>query len=429
MQLDFTINNTSDRIAFLNNNLPQNASEKALEMAANYILWSQEDATSFQIESSSPWSKGKGAISLEALIEQEGESGAPNELRLGSLEAPQKKAKLDRAEVAPRALKEGLLSEWKRLWHRIDCQEALVQSYERLNGLRKGDRPLREELVERLIPAELDSITDRARTLSHGDYVREKRLLVTLRKEQYELLDSMKGSSGRGSVAKPGMVMQEEGLSFRVLPFDRAGMRIGAIGIECFSDEFMRKCVQELIWHDEAFAAYAGKGGRSNGDLCLREMNGMQELLIDMRQGETVRKLILGYRELKEGAQESAALANIVEWLDWYADRAKMEPHLRDIYCAKANGMSNREIAQMLKAKYDRDYKDNYISTIFVKQVVGAIAEEAEKHYRLIEYITLGKSVFKTCSRCGKMLPRNSDYFNKKNSAVDGFLPYCKECK
>ena len=91
--------------------------------------------------------------------------------------------------------------------------------------------------------------------------------------------------------------------------------------------------------------------------------------------------------------------------------------------------MSNKDIAKAVEEKFNLSYKENYISTIFTRRIVEPIVEQVEKHYRLIEYITMGRTVFKKCSICGRLLPRNSTYFNKRTATSDGFFSYCKECK
>jgi hypothetical protein len=110
-------------------------------------------------------------------------------------------------------------------------------------------------------------------------------------------------------------------------------------------------------------------------------------------------------------------------------DLCELPPELKRILTLKMSKVNNREIAEILLQEYGLEYKENYISTIFTKRIIEEIVKQVELHYRLIEFITVGKSVFKRCSRCGKLYPRNTNYFNKRTSTCDGFFSNCKKCK
>ena len=498
LKLDFDINGGTARLEYVNDYLKDvdhsELSEDNLEMIANYILWGvQSDGPiDFEIESkNSPWNKGKGMASLEAMIEQERETGAPAQAKVAEVGLIQGKRKLDRAKVATRLrvsqdfivvvqelakaenafqdcfailgrLQEagmlndkydftitdtqtadaplikqmskgwhGLAPTWFDLWGQIDRIEFAVQNWEFAHGKRRKDLPIRQELHERLAAnlvysGRWDTCLDRfeaeiiqeAEEWTGYDYLKKKRELVTLRTNQYALLDCLQGEQLMRHM-NMGIYWKEDDIGLvNFYPFTDDSLIFEEITADSFKAEFMQKCVKALKEVDQVDSGLVAREKRT----------------IDFRNVDNVRQLVLALPDLEEAAlrgreSDTIILRPLVRYLKYYIKKCEFGEDLIYVLRAKIARMSNKEIAEHLKDKFGLEYKENYISTIFTKRIIEAIVEQVNLHFKMIEYITMGEAVFKRCSKCGRLLPRNSTYFNKKVSTSDGFFSSCKDCK
>lgn len=156
--------------------------------------------------------------------------------------------------------------------------------------------------------------------------------------------------------------------------------------------------------------------------------------IIDMRQPDTVRQLLFFEDDIKRQSfsnnfykQEIAQ--KILKFLYYYIKKSNFNEELTLILKMKMQKINNKIIAEKINNKFNTKYNENYISTIFTKRIIKEITKQAKMHYQLIEYITIGKTIFKKCSMCGQWLPRSNTYYNKRTSTSDGFFSYCKNCK
>lgn len=492
-KLNYDINGVEQRILAINALLDDNPNPGTTDLnrMTDYILWAQQyehpEEGQLVESKSSPWQKGQ-AVSLDALQEQERETGLPLNKLISKVGQAQKKAKLDRKEVQEKitsrfaakkeendaandvvgsaatgseASLEGSPSlrgrtssaplasvsrgrDWLDLWRKIDETEFKVQTWELGHGKRRADLPIRESLHLRLMGHAIQGdnclsdtlICDGMASLDNAELLpyaaalsqyeeclaaeasnwdaticlRNKRNLVELRKEQYNLLDNLAGEMLQCHVNK-GMYWDDiQGQIEDFLPFSAAYLRIDEVREEHFNAGFQQKCVTALKHSDEV------------------------RTKVDLREPDTIRGLLndyKGYLDFIRGAspEEGEIIKEMILWLIYYIKRCGFSEELTLILRSKIRHCSNKEIAESLKENYGIIYQENYISTIYSNRIIKAIAEEAQLHYRLIEFITMGKTVFKKCSKCGKLLPRNTDYFNKRSSTSDGFYGYCKDCK
>lgn len=315
---------------------------------------------------------------------------------------------------------------WFDLWGQIDQTEYQVQSWELAHGKRRPDLPIREELHQRLewllwymgsaqplsqLEAKLEA--DSAKWDGYT-YLKKKRSLVQMRTQQYSFLDCL-GQDTLLHHMNMGMYWEEEerGIS-NFYPFMDRQLIFEEITEACFTKSFQDNCVRNLTYADTA--------DRATGRV------------IDLRKPEVMRNLLLFQPDLADALpnlkiQDREVTESLLYFLKYYIDQCNFGEDLLYILNAKIGKMSNKDIAKAVKEKFNLSYKENYISTIFTRRIVEPIVEQVEKHYRLIEYITMGRTVFKKCSICGRLLPRNSTYFNKRTATSDGFFSYCKECK
>ena len=475
IKLDFNLNGPTARLEYLEQYLkdvdPNRLTSDNLEMMSNYVLWglqSENPDLDFEIESkNSPWSKTSKTTSLEALMEQEQETGMPVQCQVSDVALATQKRKLDRGEVigklkhrdsqdiirqiAIEMFKEptarlgvikqqfepvdltkwnSLTDSWFNLWSQIDMTEFMVQTWELAHGKRRIDLPIRDELHIRL--ACLLAWKDRDISLADFEselqvqsqswegylYLKKKRALVQMRTQQYSLLDCLQGETLLRHF-NSGSYWQEEEHGLREFyPFSLPEFLIDGATPEHFTPQFHEKCVKALSFLD-----------RLEENPKLRD-----PYSIDFREADSVRQMILMYPDLKEAATrmsdvQGAVLQNLIRYLSYYISQCNFDPELEVILRAKMHKVSNKDIVTRLKEEFNLDYKENYISTIFTKRIVEAIVEQVNLHYRLIEFITMGNTVFKKCTKCGKLLPRNATYFNRRTSTSDGFFSSCKKCK
>jgi len=452
LNLDFQLDTPEERLAYLDTYIQDKQfTDSNLEMMANYLLWTVP-SPDFEIDSAhSPWkSRESKHISWQALQEEELEGNRKSVYQqISEVQEKGKKRKLDRNCVLvklnfemPTATINEILSRpndtlppfdyslsyqtitWFDLWGQIDKTEYQVQYWELKNGKRRADLPIRQELLERLAffayynhpydtYGELIAALEAAAGAWDGyTALKQKRQLVALRTEQYTLLDALQGES----LQKHGNI----GLYWN----DNDN---GLIGFKPFMAE-------ELLFENFEDSFF----NRPFQDLCIKELQnadagvGIRE--IDLRDPKTVREVLFMRNDFIDSLsdlpyQEYEIVNKLIKYIDYYIHKCNFSDDLKYILYAKISGVSNRSISEHLKENYGLDYKENYISTIFTKRIVNAIIKEVEKHYKNVEYILMGKNVFKRCSCCGKLLPRNTEYFNKRVTSNDGFFNYCKDCK
>ncbi len=453
LNLDFKLDTLEERLQYLDDYIKNNKdfTDANLEMMANYILWKVEDPD-FEVDSNnSPWKNRESKhISWQAMQEEELEGNRKSiYFQISEVQEKGKKRKLIREEILKKlnfpdcietinailnnptgeipghdfVLNEQKIA-WFTLWGQIDKTEYAVQTWELLNGRRRADLPIRQELYERLaffaflfkpFPTYQELIDDLNKMAEKWDgytALKKKRQLVTLRTEQYSLLDSLQGEA----LQKHGNIG---------LYWDEPNS-----GLNGFKP-FMSK---ELLFDDFSDAQFS----RQYQNLCIKQLQYADAPLgpkeIDFRDPKTVRNLLAARDDLltsmeSEAYQEYEITSLLIKYLDFYIKKCNFTPDLSYILNAKMNGTPNRQISEYLKINFGLNYKENYISTIFTKRIINTIVKEVEKHYRDIERILMGRSVFKICSCCGKLLPRSPEYFNRRATSNDGFFNYCKNCK
>lgn len=427
LTLDFNKNSPEERIDFLQTYIENNSdfSEDNLEMMANYILWAVEKQNNedFQIESkNSPWSKKRQESSYEALLAQEKETGFPVQMLFAN--TPQKviKNKLDREEIRKKLLLNNkphpLYNVWNELWKNIDITEYQVQYWEKIHGKRREDLPIREELINRLkeisnenFDSFINKLQEESLKWDKFYYLKKKRSLVQLRTEQYILLDFL----GQEPILKHSCAIywEEYNSGFtNFYPFMDTRLMIDDVKEEYFKDDFQNICLKNLKHYDER---------PKNNILNLMDVNIMRQLILNKKDlEESVSMLPI---------QEQDILEKLIIFINYYISKCNFPDYLQSILEDKMNKVSNREISEKLLKQYNIHYQENYISTIFTKRIIEEIVRQVELHYKLIECIIMGRTVFKKCSKCGKLLPRNSTYYNKRTSTSDGYFSYCKKCK
>ena len=299
------------------------------------------------------------------------------------------------------------------------------------NGKRRVGLAPRSELYERLFlnlsislghiaatdefNTYLSNIESNAATWSEREKGQWKKKLTEYRTEQYVLQDTIKGECIRG-VINPALWWsedKEENLIIDILPFSDFSFAFHYPQEENFSQEFMTKSVMALRNLDEK----EGKEG-----------------VLDFRDPVQVKRFIQFAEELQDYVQKKGIIhAEMVDkalrWFKYFINRCNLTPEEELILKFKIAKKGNKDIMKALEENGLTPYKENYISTVYTKRILNAIAAQAQECQRMIEYITMGRGVFKECSECHRLIPRNSIYFNQRNNTKDGFYSDCKECR
>lgn len=326
---------------------------------------------------------------------------------------------------------ESLSSSVLPLWRSIDELDYGITFWEMNNGKRRAGLAPRSELYERLFlnlsislghiattgefDTYLSNIESNAATWSEREKGQWKKKLAKYRTEQYVLQDTIKGECIRG-VINPALWWSEdkdENLIIDILPFSDFSFAFRYPQEENFSQEFMARSVMALRNLDEK----EGKEG-----------------VLDFRDPVQVKRFIQFAEELQDYVQKKgiihAEMADkALRWFQYFVNRCNLTPEEELILKFKIAKKGNKDIMKALEEKGLTPYKENYISTVYTKRVLNAIAAQAQECQRMIEYITMGRGVFKECSECHRLIPRNSIYFNQRNNTKDGFYSDCKECR
>ena len=199
LKLDFSINDTQGRRNFVNEYVLQPQfqknplNEQELETIANYILWGKdEDGLNItqrgdvQIETRNKTWQRDDTESLDAMME----SPTFNE---ASLRRPTEARTRVAREVFDRrkTLNEcppHLVPVFEDLFKRIDYIELQLNYYEFSHGRRK--EPPREQLQKRFTEEELLNAQQTASRWNQFKYLKQRHLIVELRREQFTLRDT-----------------------------------------------------------------------------------------------------------------------------------------------------------------------------------------------------------------------------------------------
>ena len=117
----------------------------------------------------------------------------------------------------------------------------------------------------------------------------------------------------------------------------------------------------------------------------------------------------------------------LLETLDWYIDKAELDESRLEIIKLKKFKIPNTLIKKTLEKKFGSTYSENYISTIYTKEICKKIAEAATLHKD--EWNSRNdESKWKKCSCCGRWKLIDKRNFVKKKNSADGFTSRCKSC-
>lgn len=433
LKLDFSLNSNIERKNFLTTYLesPQFKSDpltpEELETCANYVLWGRgEDGKNvvqnkeIEIETRhKTWSNNKEVESLDALLEtptfNEQVIVRPNQAitKIGKETFNRKEA----LEKCPDSLKEIFTN----LFKEIDTLDLTLNYYDLKTG--KRIKPPREELLNRFTIEEQEELKEKANKLNQFKYLKLRHLLVDKRKEQFSLRDSYREPIQR---ILPQIEKHPEDISF---DFDIPVFPLGLKGATSFSNKLFPDFnnLDPSIYTEEELEDISRFYWNKQKE---KENISNLKFYLDFTDIEHLYSFFSIYLEIRDyGLEEKleGTTDKLFNTLMYYAAAADLSEIYKEILSLKIRKAKNQEIADYINKKYGKSYTANYISTIFKQKIIKKINETAVLHEKIISNIFFPEN-FKKCTRCGRTLLKDTEFFVRKSRAADGLTNRCKKC-
>ena len=428
LHLDFSISGTSDRKDFVDQYvqrpefISKPLNEDELETIANYILWGKDNdglnctqRGEIQIETRNKTWQRDDTESLDAMMESptfnEASLRRPTEARTRiAREVFDRQKALEECPAHMRVV-------FEDLFDRIDKLEMSIHFYEFAHGKRK-EGP-RAALLKRFDQSEIAAAEQTASKWNQFKYLKQRHLIVELRREQFTLRDSYIEKHLRHTPPEPDLdpIHLDFDAEIPVFP-------LGLVGAP-FSDlvfkpddklnpfEYTEKELDILTHH------YWNKKSQSR-----------PQLFFDFGELEHVYELFGQLNELEEELDDLPIESNLKKLLDtlkYYISLTDLTEAQQKILDLKINKVKNSDIADIINKKYGKSYTANYISTIFRQKIIPRINEAAQFHALVIENMCFEEN-FKKCNGCGKWLLIDAQNFVRKTRSKDGFSTKCKKC-
>lgn len=430
LDLDFSLNTNEERAEFVRHYVerPEFAkkplSESELETISNYILWGKDPITGknvvqskeIQIETKNKtWDAANDIESLDALMESptfnEASLKQPTEVR------PKVAREVFDRKAALAEAPEHLIPTYLALFRQIDELDLAINFYDYAHGRRKKEP--RSSLINKFLPEEQNRIYEMTTHWNQFKYLKQRHLLVELRREQFTLRDSYKAQIQHQGM--PGMPHMDTPAAFdadiNVLPLglynDRTSQivfkEVNELNPSTYTEEEL-KVVSRYLWNHKNQAP--------------------TKLSFDFRELEHVYQLFLQFFDLETDTEEAHVentTNDLLRTLEYYVRLADLPDAQGDILQMKMKKIKNQDIADYVNKKYQKSYTANYISTIFRQKIIPKINETAAFHEEIVGNLFFEEN-FKECSCCGINLLMDAENFVRKSRSKDGFSNRCKKC-
>ena len=428
LHLDFSISSTSDRKDFVDEYVQRPEFIRApltddeLETIANYILWGKDEdglnvtqRGEIQIETRNKTWQRDDTESLDAMMESptfnEASLRKPTEARTRiAREVFDRKKALDECPAHMRAV-------FEDLFDRIDKLEMAIHFYEFAHGKRK--EPPRETLIKRFTEAEVNAARAIAEKWNQFKYLKQRHLIVELRREQFTLRDNYIEKHMRHTPPEPDLdpINLDFDAEIPVFPLGLVGAPFSELVFKQADDLNPTSYTEDDL--DVLTRYYWSKKEQSR-----------PQLFFDFGELEHVYELFGQLVELEEELDAlplESNLGKLIATLKYYIALTDLTEAHQEILDLKINKQKNQDIADIINKKYGKSYTANYISTIFRQKIIPRINETANFHALIIENMGFEEN-FKKCHGCGKWLLIDAENFVRKSRSKDGFSTKCKKC-
>lgn len=388
--LDFSIYCDQDRVTAIQNSIPPNPTAKELETYANYILYgkgsdgkSLVDKKEIQIQTKYSSYAKKKVDSLESILE----NPVFDERQLKPIHRQpytNPKPKINKSNPALELLLEEI-SKWEEIYNKG------LEEWEKYQTLITNDPTLAE-----------NPDTPKP-TKNQTQLYKLKHFLIELKKQQYVIQE----------VSQPTKSFSAAPLFAPIFTSDIA-LNVKPLGIKTEnSKRFQKKKIP-----------------KEEKDDFISQPEDSLTPSIDFTNPTHVYQLIENYQLLVEESikDPTSSLHYILDTLEWYIERANFDPVRTHILQNKKFKIENSTTKTQLSEKFNTNYNENYISTIYTKEISRKIAEAASIHLEEWEN-RQDPSKWKKCSKCGEEKLRTSQFFMRKKSSGDGLSARCKDCE
>ena len=421
LKLDFTLESAQERLNFINSYLVgfDSLTNSEAETIADYLLWGKDQtgrAIGAETELKSTWSKTNEPESLDAILEDPALSHAKLYPLSQATRYKAPRIVFDRAHCR-KTCPPYLLPYFEDLWRSIDRLDLEICTYELSCG--KRIKPPRDSLVAKFSEEERSEIERKAAELNQYAYLKKRRQLIELRREQFALQDTYKATL---NIAQTIYSPSNNSVTFDsdvdVLPLGLTNTKAGAL---IFREDFdpldlngrQLKLISRLIWEKE----------RASGRK------------IDFRDRENVYQIYLFLEELDDQGEKDRENHNtetnqlaLLDTLNFYERIADLTDIQREVLDLKKKKLKNQEIADRINGKFGKSYTANYISTIFKQKIIGKINEAVKLHEDTVKNCFFPEN-YKVCAHCGKTLLLDRRNWVRKARSIDGFQNKCKKCE
>lgn len=428
LHLDFSIPGTHERKAFVDEYVQRPEfiraplTEDELETIANYILWGKDSdgmnctqRGEIQIETRNKTWQRDDTESLDAMMESptfnEASLRKPTEARTKI--AREVFSREDALAQCPSHMK----PIFEELFTRIDRLEMQIHFYEFAHGKRKEEP--RASLLRKFTDEEIDAARIVASSWNQFKYLKQRHLIVELRREQFTLRDSYIERHLRHTPPEPDLdpVNLDFGAEIPVFP-------LGLIG-EPFED-LIFKPTHELNPH-----TYTEQELDTLTRFYWKKKEQVRPVLFfDFGELEHVYELFGQWVELEDELDTlplESNLKKLMSTLGYYVEMTELNEVQKEILDLKIKKVKNQDIADWINKKHGKSYTANYISTIFRQKIIPQINETARFHALVVENMCFEEN-FKKCNGCGEWLLIDARNFVRKSRSKDGFSTKCKKC-
>lgn len=165
-----------------------------------------------------------------------------------------------------------------------------------------------------------------------------------------------------------------------------------------------------------------------NGDYVF-----VSENYLDFSKPEHISALLKNYDKLKIDSDDD--VQGDVKYILWVLEdliekHIQYEyPHFFDIITWRIDKLTNKEISEKLKEKYDISHTPEYISNLATQRIPRILSEGYIEDYVMWFYTYKRKGSWKKCNRCGESKPRLLRFWSKNKGSKDGLYSICKCCR
>lgn len=365
IELDYNVVTAEERCAVVNNLSLNGATERDLERVANYILYGKT-------------AKGNALPEAKAISAKH---STWKRREPESLDALLENIAFDESVLKPMGSK-SIYTKPKPTISRekdkdIPGMEQLWEAIDTVNELYENEKAIGKSL--------------RAYYLRHT--------LIDLRKEQYYLKDLFKPT------INPMKVIGHE--------------------------------PQEIEWNGSSGYAqtFCNVAFTSDGILRYRgeedwEWHTVAEHDFDFTNASHIYHLLDNYSSLKMQVQDhpTSNTSFLLYAIEKLIDKTPFSPNRMHILIRKIDHAPNEVIVKELIEQFSLKYANNYISTIWTKEICGAIAKTGiidKEEWQARNH----PEKWKTCIRCKKSKLKDNRFFAKKKNTHDQLSPICKNCQ